>query len=339
MNIQFDLNHPVDVNFFKNSIIELNKRGHKIIITYRPRGKLDRILKHELGEYICISFGKHYSNFITKIIGQIYRDYKIFFFQKKNNIDLSVCFGPTNAIASWINRIPYLAFEDDFEYKIPFYHANIFSTRHVMPSSIKVKRKNIYTYEGFKELAYLHPNYFIPCRDEIKRYKLKQNKYVFIREVSKVSLNYKNKETYILQILEHLKKRGLQLLLSIEDEDLKKNLLADCIILEEPVHDIYSLMKYALFTISSGDTMARESCLLGTAAIYTGGREMAVNKELLNIGIMFKSDCIGDILNICDKLIDGKCKNKIRHIIEKRVTNDWDDTTQVILKHVGDFVG
>ena len=121
MNILFDLNHPVDVNFFKNAIRELANKGHKIVVTYRARGKLKEITEFELGDFSPLEIGKHYSTFIAKIIGQLKRDLIFLFFQREKRINLSVCFGPTNAIASWLNRIPYLAFDDDFEYKIPFY--------------------------------------------------------------------------------------------------------------------------------------------------------------------------------------------------------------------------
>jgi len=51
---------------------------------------------------------------------------------------------------------------------------------------------NVLKYNGFKELAYLHPNYFVPNKKILEDYDLEQDKYVFIREVSKGSLNYKN---------------------------------------------------------------------------------------------------------------------------------------------------
>ena len=292
MNILFDINHPVDVNFFKNTITQLSKEGHKVIVTYRPREKLKKIIEYELREFSPIAIGHHYKKFIAKVLGQLYRDFKMFKFQKKQGVDLSVCFGPTNAIASKLNRIPYLAFEDDFEYKIPFYHANIFATRHIMPNYIRFNNKKTFKYNGFKELAYLHPKYFCPNTNELRKYSINPNEYVFIRDISNVSLNYKKSKNYIFPIIEHVKSNNMKIIISLEDNYLRDNLSKDCIILKEPVEDIYSLMKYSLFVISSGDTMASESCLLGSPCIYTGGRGMLVNKELLEIGEMFKEDNI-----------------------------------------------
>jgi predicted glycosyltransferase len=337
MNILFDFNHPVDVNFFKNAIKILSKSGHNVVITYRDRGRLAEIAKYELGEFAPIKIGQHQKTFIKKITGQLKRDLEFLSFQRRKKIDISVCFGTTNAIASWLNGIPYLAFDDDFEYKIPFYHANIFSTRHIMPAYIRVNKKNIYHYNGLKELAYLHPHYFSPRVDELKRYEVLPGKYVFIREIANVSLNYQKQNTSINEIVNTVKNLGLKVVLSLENKDLKFLYERDCIILEEPVKDIYSLMKFALFAVSSGDSVARETALLGTPTIYTGGRDMAVNEELINIGCMFKEDKLENIIEQIARLSIKGEKERITRIVADKIRYHWEDTTEVILRHISNF--
>lgn len=337
MNILFDLNHPVDVNFFKNAIKILSKSGHNIVITYRNRGRLGKIVKFELGEFAPIKIGQHQKTFIKKITGQLTRDLKFLSFQRRKKIDISVCFGATNAIASWLNGIPYLAFDDDFEYKIPFYHANLFSTRHIMPAYIPVNKKNIHHYNGFKELAYLHPRYFSPRVDELKRYELLPGKYVFIREIANVSLNYQKQNLLLTKIVNFIKNLGLEIVLSLENKDLKYLYGRDCIILKEPVKDIYSLMRFALFVISSGDTVAREAVLLGTPAIYTGGRSMAVNDELIKSGFMFKENKLENIINQIVKLSIKSEKERMKRPVADKINYQWEDTTEVILRHINNF--
>lgn len=337
MRILFDMNHPVDINYFKNAIKELSNQGHEIVLTYRHRGKLGKILENELGEFNPIKIGIHYSTFFSKILGQLKRDYIFLSFQRKNRIELSVCFGPTNAIASWLNRIPYLAFEDDFEYKIPFYHASIFATRHIMPNYIKINRKNAFYYKGIKELAYLHPKYFKPNLKELDKYGLIPYKYVFIRKVDKVSLNYKQEDSLNLEIIKYIKGLGLTILLSLEnksDEHIFKN---DCIVLKEPVDDIFSLIKYSLFAISSGDSVAREACLLAVPTIYVGGREMLVNDELIKMECMYKEESIENVKSRIKTLQNHDLRKKIADRITKKILDDWDNPTEVILKHVKNF--
>jgi predicted glycosyltransferase len=339
MNILFDINHPVDINFFKKTIKETAAAGHRVILTYRDRGALGPIIRHELGAFNPIRVGRHYTRFITKLVGQLRRDLAFLPLQRKNKVGLSVCFGPTNAISSWLNRIPYLAFDDDSEYKIPFYHASLFATRHIMPSYIEVKRKNIHYYRGFKELAYLHPACFTPNRDALRTYGLEPGGYAFVRKVAGVSLNYKNNDDLDIRVVKKIRSLGLKVLLSLEDKRLRGDYEHDCLILREPVGDIFSLIKFAALTVTSGDSVARESCLLGTPTIYAGRREMAVNKQLIELGCLFKDDTLQDILQRIDFLSSQPTREKIEQQIQWHIENSWDDTTEVILRHIKEFTG
>lgn len=335
MNILFDFNHPADVNFFKNAVKILAAKNHNIVITYRHRGKLATILLHELGQFNPICIGTHQKGFFRKVTGQLLRDLRFIRFQQKNKINVSACLGPTNAIASLVNQIPYLAFEDDPEYKITFYHANLLATRHIMPDFIKINKKNIFKYRGFKELAYLHPNYFSPDVKALESYKLLPGKYVFVREIQNVSLNYKSGSSVLDQVVKKLTDDGIKILLSLENKEQKERYKNTCTILEEPVNDIYSLIKYAKFTITSGDTVARESSLLGTPVIYTGGRAMAVNDEFIQIGILSKLENIAHIFNRMNQL--SSSDNYLDKIVEQKIKTEWDDVTMVIVNHINDY--
>ena len=90
-------------------------------------------------------------------------------------------------------------------------------------------------------------------------------------------------------------------------------------------------MSYALFTVSSGDSMARESCLVGTPAIYTGGRDMAINIELIKRSCMFKVEDEKDIKDTIDHVINNNIKREVQTKIDLAIRNEWVDTTEVIL--------
>jgi len=57
--------------------------------------------------------------------------------------------------------------------------------------------------------------------------------------------------------------------------------------------------------------MVRESCLVGTPAIYTGKRDMLVNREFIKKSCMFKVNNINDLNIIIKKIIE----NDIRKIL------------------------
>lgn len=336
MRILFDLNHPVDVNFFKNAMLKLKEDGHHIFIIFRGRGKLERIVRYELNMFPIKMIGVHKKGFIKKITAQIHRDYLIVPFIKKKKIDLVACFGPTSVFSTRFCGIPYLAFDDDFEYKIPFYHANWFATRHIFPDFIEFENSTIHKFHGFKELAYLHPDYFKISQEVLKEYSIQPDKYVFIREIAGVSLNYKDSTSILSEIVEAIKRKGLKVVLSLEDKNLKETYAYDCIVLEEPVSDIYSLMYHALFAISSGDTVARETSLLGVPTLYTGGREMVVNKALVDLSILDENTDTTYILDWIVRQESGR-KKELQKKVLNTIESEWDNTTSVILKHINDF--
>jgi len=336
MNILFDINHPVDVNFFKNAMLSLKNDGHNVSVIFRRRGKLEKILRYELSMFPITMIGGHKKGFLNKIVSQLSRDCKIVPYIKKNDIDLIVCFGATAAISSWYCKIPYLAFDDDFEYKIPFYHANWFSTKHIYPDMIEFSNRKTVKYHGFKELAYLHSKYLDVSDKILNEYLIKPNTYVFIREISNVSLNYQDNNSILKQIVNKLKEKGLTIVLSLEDKSIQRYYDDDCIVLEEPVTDIYSLMYYSLFAISSGDTVARETALLGIPTIYTGGRTMSVNNALIKAGAMFEVNDYCSVEELIDLLTIDK-KNENRKNIADLINNKWDDTTSVILNQINAF--
>ncbi len=341
MKLLVDLNHPVDVNFFKNAIRRLAKEhGCQVDITVQPRGKLVNILQQELPEFPFTSIGTFRKSLAGKVYGAGYRCLRLLAYIRRNNFDVVASFGGIGVShATFLLRKPSVIFDDDIEYKLGFYPYRPFATRILLPSQIPLKGRNIANYRGFKELAYLHPRYFQPDEGALREYQLRPGGYVFIREVSKISMNYAHLETgQLAEDCRRLKSLGLVVVLSLEDKSLTDRFAPHCIILQEPVRDIYSLMHFALFTISSGDTMARESCLAGTPVIYTGGRYMSVNADLIGKGIFLQPDKDSSVMNLVDKVVGQNIKEKTHGIVLDALQQEWDDTTEVIISNILSFI-
>ena len=332
MKILIDLLHPADVNFFKNAIDVLNGKGIDITIIVRPRGKMIEILKSELPNMQFTPVGKHYNSTSGKLFSVATRNFNLLMFLRKRNFNICTSYGFFVGIASRFCRMPSVIFADDYEYKSTFYLSKFCGDYFVIPSCISATGKNILKYNGFKELAYLHPNRFKPNRRVLEQYGITPNNYVFIREVSRTSMNYKNLQQMDLpEIIHRLNDLGLDVVLSLEDKTRADSLKDKCIILEEPVEDIFSLIHFALFTISSGDSMARESCLVGTPTIYTGERDMVINKELIERGCLLKADDKQQLNTAITSIIENNVKEETKRTIEKAVKYEWMDTTGVIL--------
>lgn len=336
MTVLFDFLHPVDINFFNNIISKLNEERHRIILTYRERGPVGVILKKEFPSIPTYQIGTHKGSFVSKVLGQLIRDFQLFWFIRKNKINIGLSFGPSIGLSCFLNKVPFVSFADDPEYKLTLNYARLFSSQLIMPNVPNLP-PNIITYKGYKELAYLHPKYFQEDLRDIFKLGIEKNRYVFIREISNTSLNYKNKKDISKKFVKRLKQLGLIIVLSLEDKSQKNEFSDDCIVLEEPLCSVHTIIKNALFTISSGDTVARESCLLGVPCIYTGGREMRINQEFIRIGIMVKLENENSIISTIDTMANLKYKRKYQEIIKSNIESKWDNITDIIYDIINSY--
>ncbi len=337
MKILVDLNHPVDVNFFKNAIrVWTAQHGCQVDIALQPRGKMVAILQSELPGHPFKAMGTFQKTMARKLLMHAWRFPQFLNHVRRGRYDVVTSFGGiVVSHATWLLGKPSVIFDDDIEYGIGYWPYKPFATRLLLPAQVPARGRNIMRYRGFKELAYLHPHYFRPDPGALQEYGLAPSGYIFVREVSKVSGNYAHLEAGGLAgVCARVREKGLAVVLSLEDKSLSDQFAPYCTILQEPVRDIYSLMHFARLTISSGDTMARESCLAGTPVVYTGGRFMSVNTELVRKGIFFQPDAGHTTMEMADMIIEQKIKEKTQEELRQALAGEWEDTTEVIVNNV-----
>lgn len=333
--IVFCIAHMAHLNFFKQSVCILRKEGFDIKVCYLNRGKIRKVLEKEYPLVPFIRMGDYYKTKLGKVRMVLERT-KLFldyFKQEKPNYVTAVGDFVVAFTANILN-IPNSIFYDDFEFKINYQLSRIFGDKLIVPFPLP-KEKNVIKYKSFKELAYLHPEVFKPHIEPIKDLSLTKNNYVFAREVSGISLNYSKLGLHnLLKPIKFLYDNGYKVILSLEDKTQKEIYKPFCKILEEPVNDIYSIMKHALFCISSGDSMARESALLGVPSIYTGGRTMMVNKPLIKWGGIKKAEKFEEIKEIITFLCENDYKNKWSSLINQIIRDSLINTTKMIVNRI-----
>ncbi|MFH2112160.1 MAG: DUF354 domain-containing protein [Candidatus Bathyarchaeota archaeon] len=339
MKIIVDILHPADINFYKNALrILKTDYGVNYELIVLPRSSVVPIIQQEYPENNFICIGNYRYSLAGKILCLIQRTILIMKYLRHIDFDIVTSFGSYGiAQAAYLLNKPSVIFHDDVEYKLSFDSFKNFASRIVLTSQNTIIGKNIVKYDGFKELAYLHPNYFTPNDDVLLEYGLEPLNYVLIREVSNSSFNYRNLiQGQLVDVCHHLRKMGLEVVLSLENKALKDKFEGKCILLKEPVSDVHSLLHFALLTITSGDTMARESCLVGTPSIYTGGRKMSVNKVLEDKSCLFNIEA-NNTERIFDKvkdIIENNVKKKTGKKIKEAIKIEWEDTTKVIIDNL-----
>lgn len=281
MKILIDVGHPAQVHLFKNCIWELKKKGHEILITGRDKDITLQLLDDYNFEYI--SLGKNYKNLAKKVIGVLKFDYNLLKISKKFKPDIFVSKGPYTTHIAKIMRKPSITFHaaEHITYLVK-YLTFPFTSTICTPSSFKLDlgKKQI-RYDGYHELAYLHPNQFKPNSEVLEELGLDKNeKFIILRFVSwdaihdigQHGLDLKANMNFVNQLEEYGK-----IFISSEAKlpsKFEKNKL------DLPPNKFHDLLYYATLYIGEGASIASEAALLGTPSIYVSSIPLGYLEDL-----------------------------------------------------------
>lgn len=177
---------------------------------------------------------------------------------------------PMLAIAAWITRKPHLLYEDTEVAKLSLRVCKRLSTKILTPrtflTDLGPKQERVDTY---KELFYLHPNVFTPDRQVLRDAGFAPDEpYVFVRfiawnashDIGKRGLSPEEK----VDLVRRLEKYGR---VYTSDEGALPPAL-EYTRLTLPYNLIHHVLAFARLVYSEGATMASESAMLGTHALY-----------------------------------------------------------------------
>jgi predicted glycosyltransferase len=194
-SVVIDILHYPHVNFYKHAIEALREKNIGVQVILRPRGNLQTIFEKECPDVPFVLIGQHRKTIFGKMFDMVERDIAFLRYLSKIKFDAGTGFGSINiAHTTRFFRKPSILFGDDIECKSGHYLGHCLATRDVRPKCVPANGKNLLKYSGFKELAYLHPNHFTPDKKALELYNLNPYNYIFIREVSSASLNYRKLE-------------------------------------------------------------------------------------------------------------------------------------------------
>lgn len=268
--ILIDIGHPAHVHFFKNFIQEMKRRGHDLIVTARDKDVALRLLEaYDIG-YTAIGRAKEGKfNLIIEWAG---RDWGIYLIARKFRPDILTGIGnPCVTHTAWLTGAKSVIFADTehakLENMITFPFADVICT----PSCFKkdLGRKQV-RYNGYHELAYLHPNYFKPAPSVLRELGLSENdRFIIVRFVSWSACHDTGQHGFNLpekrKLIRELEKCGRVL---ISSEGILPDEFGEYKITTTP-EKLHNLLYYATLYIGEGATMATEAAMVGTPSIYT----------------------------------------------------------------------
>lgn len=335
MKILIDIVHPADLNFYKYAVEYLNNKGHKIIFTVLRRGNLPEKVKNDYKGFEIVEIGKHGKNIFSKIINITLREIQLFFYLIKNRVDKTTAFGFYPGLPARLLGIKSIHFHDDKEYKKNFNMTKIFASKFISLCKIKPSKKVRFV-NSYKELAYLHPSLLREDKKEtaefFKSIGIKKEKYIYIRDVANISLNYsKNALFDYTKILEYAKNKGYKIIYDPEIENEKYPYAKR--IKKFNFNNMVAIKKYAALVITSGDTVFREAAILGTPAIYTSDRDMEINRKIFQDKIAFKAKNSQELLKIGKDILKPNAKKKFKKMATKSISK-LEDMTKIIVEEI-----
>lgn len=280
MRVLVEIGHPAHVHHFKNMIWELEKSGCEIKIAARKKDIAVDLLEAYNFDYEI--FGKNYSSIYGKAYGLVKNDISMYGIVRKFKPDIFVSrASPHSAHVSRLINKPHIAFCDTEHSTLNDMLAYPFTDVICTPSCYqkKVDPKKHIIFNGYKELAYLHPNYFIPDPSVLDEIGLRNNeKYVVLRLVSwKASHDLGDKGFTDLEQIVHTLEPYVRVLITSESnlpiklEKYKINLSPE---------KVHHLLYFADIYIGESATMATESAVLGVPAIFVSTSKRGYTEEL-----------------------------------------------------------
>ncbi|MCF8378562.1 MAG: DUF354 domain-containing protein [Bacteroidales bacterium] len=271
MKILFHLGHPAHFHLLKNVISSLIDRKHQVIILIKRKDILQNLLEESLFEFINIMPDGRKDNKISIAFGQIRQDLKLFLFCLKNKPDMLVGTSVAISHVGKVLNIPSVNLNEDDADVVPLYAklAYPWATHILSPRVCRMGKwidKTI-NYESYHELAYLHPNNFIPQKEIAKKY-LSLEKPYFILRFAKLRAHH---DTGINGISDEIAAKLIELLspfgrVYITSERKLNAGLEPYRIQIKPI-DIHHVMAFAKIYIGDSQTMAAESGVLGVPFI------------------------------------------------------------------------
>jgi hypothetical protein len=258
----------------------MKNKGHDILIVASKKDVALNLLDLYKLDYINIgSYGK---SLMQKIFNLLLLDIKMFFIVLRFKPDLIMGIATIRGShAGWFLGKKVYVFTDTEHAKEQIALFKPFATKIFTPTCFLVNLgpKQV-RYNGYHELAYLHPKYFTPNTETIIEMGIKPNeKYFVVRFVSweathdigQKGLSYAGKKK-LIKILDGYGKIIITSEAKLPEEFRKYQI-------KVPPTKIFDLLYFSSLYIGEGATIASEAAILGIPSIYISTLKLGYLKE------------------------------------------------------------
>lgn len=343
MKIVVDISHPAHVHYFKHFIWGMRGRGHDVLITASEKEIAYQLL--DLYGFQYVKIGDYGHSVIQKLINVPILDLKMYSAVKPFDPDIIIGFGSIRAAhVAALLRKPYIALDDTEQAHLGQLLYVPFADAILTPTSFKKDfGKNHSTYEGYIELAYLHPRYFSPDPTVLNEIGEEEGSpFVLLRFVAWEAVHDVSKSGFSLddkiRLVRELERYAH---VYISSEGPLPPELESYRITVSP-EKIHHVLYYASLFIGDSGTMSTEAALLGTPAIrcssFVGQDDLGNFIELEEEYGLLKNFTSGDLAlqSAVETLENPTIRTALQHNRE-RVLKEKIDVTGYLLWFVENY--
>ena len=289
MKILIDITHPAHVHFFKYAIKDWQAHGHQVIITSRDKDLTLCLLDRYKFRHTTLSRAR--KGIMGLGLEMLERGRKLWSIVRSERPAVLTAIGGTFiAPIGKLTGTPVVIFTDTEHAKISNAIAFPLADAICTPDCYedRVGRKQI-TYAGYQELAYLHPNRFIPNPKVLSEIGLTEKDiYFIVRFVSwgaAHDVGYRGfSDSGKRRLVAELGKLGRVIITSEAQlpPDFEPYRMS---VSPTKIHD---LLAYSSLYIGEGATMASEAALLGIPSIYVNPLTLGYLEDEERYGLLYR---------------------------------------------------
>lgn len=270
MKYLFQLNHPAHYHLFKNTMAQLKKDGHEILILARPKDMLIDLLKDEQYDVIQTKKGE---NLIQKLKKRRQVQQEILRYAELKKPDMIIGTGDFSYVTTNLGIPSIFCGEDDANLNIFLFlwaltvYGNFSMILAPQGVNNSIWNKKTTFYDGYHKLAYLHPHQFTPNPSVVEKYFPVSKPYFILRFAKLNAYHDVNSQGINTEIADNLIRilapHGDVYITSerpLEPQFEKYRLNIDPL-------DIHHVMFYSTLYVGDSQSMAVESAMLGVPSI------------------------------------------------------------------------
>jgi len=340
MKILVDIGHPAHVHFFRNAISILRDRGAEIIVTSRDKDCATPLLDEFGISHRQLSQQRKGSWALAKEL--VSRDLALYRLARQEKPDIMVAIGGIFiSHVSALTGIPSIVFYDTENAKLQNALTYPLADVVVVPRAYQswVPKKRHIRYPGYHELAYLHPDFFVPDYKIAVENGCNPDGDTFLIRVVSWQANHDIGERgwsveLLTKTVRHLMQQG-KVILSAEGTlppELEPLRYAG------KVSALHHVLSFSQLLVGESATLCSEAAVLGVPSIYAAhtGRGYTDEQEeryhLVRNVKEFNFPAIQSVIDECLSTPNGDWKKRRSELLADTI-----NVTQLTLDLVDDY--